>query len=246
MNKSRIKPIYILGIVLILIILVILVVVIRFGKAYQLGLAQFTPLTPQEVIKLKKTKNIRKITITKEDEESCLEVTPDGVVRIYTICNQELSQAVRLANPKNILKLFQAVVEERFASCEGQWMYELMIESEAGSERVCVATDISGGGEGGGGGGGGGGISGIIDEIIGDVPGTVSPSPGAGVPSPTPGSSLLPSPASSGQAFASPSPSPPTSTSPQPFVCNFSETGGSGKPYRVSNVVCTSEPSTAP
>lgn len=207
-----------------------------FGTAYRRGLATLTQPLP-EALTLKKKKIVSRITVKKSGESGCIEVTPDGIVRVYENCEGELTSAHRLIDPKNILKLFKLVSERDLEKSKksGDNVYELILDTESGKEVVYVIID-----------GGDGEIIQAIENIKGDVPGPVatpaiSPAPQTPVATPPAGSSP--------QIVSSPQPSatPPTGGQTTiPFVCDFSETSDSKKPYRVSNVVCTTEPSPVP
>ena len=223
----------------ILVLLATVFLVYKFGGAYRQSLRNVGgPQSTQEVT-LKKKKQIRKITVQKSNDTSCIEVTPDGVVRVFAVCGGDLTQASRPTNLQNIFKLFKLVSEQDLAKYKqsGNHVYQITVETDTGSETYYLASD----------GGGGSAIIDTITKIGGDIP----PS---GSPSPTP-PSVSPNPGSSPTASASPlaGSSPEASVSPgtgggggNPFACDFSEGGGGGKPYRVSNIVCTSEPSPVP
>lgn len=219
------------------VILIVVVILIGVGRAYKGGLASLLQ-TQQESAPVKK-KQVNRITFKKGGENTCIEVTPDGVVRVYKECGESLSEARRLDDTHNIQLLFQAlsVQDESLYTtpCIGE-CYEVTIETDEGTQTLYIPV---------GGGGTGGSIGDLIEEIENQATASPTPSPGAPLPSPTPGTSPQP-------------PTPPPGTSPVPsatagtggestgtFVCDFSETGNK-KPYRVSGVVCTTEPSPVP
>src|SRR3989344_8837826 len=108
---KRTTAIYIAAFLLILVIGSTVVVVMRLGVAYKGGLSSLTGQKLPEEVSLKKKKNIKKITVQKEGSTDCMEVTPDGIVKIYTTCGQNLDSANRLTDTKNILKLFKLISE---------------------------------------------------------------------------------------------------------------------------------------
>lgn len=230
------KVLFVVGGVFILIVMLAGLVTWGIGNAYRGRILSLEQPPPQEQELIKKA-SIRKITIKKRGETSCMEVTPDGVVRIYETCGGDLSDASRLTDPRNILKLFRIVSEADLEAYRnsGEVLYELVIETDQGTHTIYVA-----------GGGGGEEIIDTIDQIGGDIPNpspsvfsSGSPLPPGGTPEPSP--SVIP---------GGPSPTPGSSSPPtggdNPFLCDFSDSGGQGKPYRVSNVVCSNEPSPAP
>ncbi len=212
---------------------IIVLVLIGIGRAYRGGISNVAETLPQQY-KLEKKKEVRRITIKASDEAGCIEVTPDGIVRVYAQCGGALQSAIRLTDTKSLLQLFRLVSENdltKLKKGKGK-VYQLTIETDSGTQTITIV-----------GGGDGTPIIQTIETIINNLP-TTSPSPAAsgitpsptiipGVPTPTPGTG--------GDASSDPSPSPDAAVTPNPFTCNFSESGGT-KPVRVSNVVCTSEP----
>src|SRR3989344_9094467 len=119
---------------LILILIGIGVFIYGFGTAYRRGLATLIQ-PPPEALTLKKKKVVSRITVKKSGESGCIEMTPDGIVRVYENCEGELESAYRLVDPKNILKLFKLVSERNLATSPkpGQVVYELTLETDEGT-----------------------------------------------------------------------------------------------------------------
>lgn len=212
-------------------------IILGVGSIYRGKIASLEQQRPQELELIKKA-SIRKITVKKKDEAGCMEVTPDGAVRIYESCGGKLLHATRLSDPRNILKLFQIVSEADVSEYRdsGAAVYELVIETDSGTQTIYVT---SGGGE---------QMISTISLIQGDIP--PNPSPTSFFPQPSQGTEQTPYPspaASSGGPTSPPnSTPPPTVGGGIPFTCDFYESGEQGKPYRVSNVVCSTEPSPVP
>lgn len=220
------------------VILVAAVVLIGVGRAYKGGLASL--LQKNQEAMLVKRKQVNRITFKKSGGNACIEVTPDGVVRVYKECGGELTEARRLDDMRNINLLFQAMSlqdESLYRQpCTGE-CYEVTIETDEGTQTLYIQV---------GGGGAGGSIGDLIDDIEEQATATPTPSPGAPIASPTPGESPLPTPTLPPGESPQPSVTPGTGgESTGTFVCDFLETSNK-KPYRVSGIVCTTEPSPIP
>lgn len=235
-NVLKGNVLLIVGGLFILVVAVSVLIVLGVGRIYRERITSLEQTRSQE-LKLTKRAAIRKITIKKKDETGCMEVTPDGAVRVYESCGGKLVSATRLSDPRNILKLFQIVSEADVSMYRdsGAAVFELVIETDSGTQTIFVT---SGGGE---------QVISTISQIQGDIP---QPSPTVLLPqsSQITVQSPYPSPSVS-SAVSSPPPNsspPPTVGGSIPFTCDFYESGGQGKPYRVSNVVCSTEPSPVP
>lgn len=228
---------------LVMILVAVVLVLRQIGFAYGQGLKIFEGRESHEPAALAKNARIRKITVKKSDTGECIEVTPDGAVRVYKTCGGDLEDAHRTSDTRTVQRLFTLVTET------GSKTYvpgstEVMVELEDGS---VVTVYIPPGGDAGGGGGGsgsGGGsdIDNIIDEIKGDGPTPTAPPGATGTPlvTPTFAPTMPAGPTPTPNPFATPTPTPEPE---KPFTCDFYDTGGSqAKPYRVSNVVCSTQP----
>lgn len=236
------KPVYIAAIVLAIVVGIVIVTVFGIGRLYQNRLSFVDDELPREELVLLEKPDIRRITIRQPVKNECIEVTPDGVVRVYQTCGGELDSANRPTDPRNILKLFRQLSEQdwsKFMSKGNGDVYELTIETDTGTQVLYIpvgqdnpASTV---------------IIDTIHDIEEDIPVASPPlpptSPGAPQPTPSvsprvsvfPGSSPLPS------------STPGTSTGGnQGFACDFNDGGTGPKPYRVSNVVCTTDPSPLP
>ncbi len=227
------------GIGFVVTIIMLLILGVAFGGLYKrklsdiVGQPQISELTSIEV------KKIKKVTFQKRNTSSCIEVIPDGIVRIYTVCGEELDSAYRLDQNRNINKLFKTLQEKDFKSkrfSDTDEVYQVTLETETGTEIFYIVIGSDDEGE---------ELLEIIEDIQEDIP---RPSPSWKGPSTSgDGSSPFPSTAPSVGQNPSASPSPtPTSGPVLTFTCEFTESGGSKRPYNVSNVICTSEPSPAP
>lgn len=215
-----------------------IIAVNRFGSAIESRLGQIIPVPTSGNISDTPSKKVRRITVM-DETGGCIEVTPDGAVRVYKVCGDELDTAYRPQDPKYILELFtkvKALNTKKYMTkpVTGEYI-TLVIETDQGTETIYLpGTDQSGGSP--------DDIIHTIDNIVDDIP----------PPTPTP--TLLPSATPSHSPSVSPTASPtnaltgtPTPTGlPQgpegdPFTCVFDD-NGTGKPYRVSNVVCSTEP----
>jgi hypothetical protein len=242
--RMHLPPVAVAGIVLAALLLTTSFVVIRIGALYQWGLLGFSKDQSTDSITLRQKKQIRKITVRRGDAPGCMEVTPDGAVRIYSTCGEELTNAQRPSNPKNILRLFQLVSERdlplTLENNAGGVVYELTIETDQGTEIAYLIVNdetpppIED-------------IIGTIDDIEEDLPEpTATP---AGV---TPTSTTVPSPTSGGPTptgtifpTQNPTPTPSGAAVDLGFICDYYETTGQ-KPYNISNFVCSTGPTPFP
>jgi len=228
------RSVWIVGGVFITVIFILALVIFAIGRVYKGGLSRVSDTLPPPDYETIKKKKVRKITIRRNGELGCMEVTPDGIVRIYKECGGELDTANRPVNPKQILKLFQLVARQKFdrSKPEGE-VYELIIETDEGTEIVYISVDD-----------GSEDIQEIIEtieDIEEDLP-DITPTPLATTPSP---SATLPSGSTpwptSSPGGSSPSPSPGNGSADTPFTCDFVEQG-ENKPFNVSNIICSEEP----
>lgn len=237
----RYKSLLIAGVALVIIIGITGSVIYALGKAYQSGLS-ISNNQPIQEIKITKTKKIRKITLKKTNQDACIEVSPDGTVRIYNTCGQQLTEAARLTNLNAIQKLFAQVSEQTYVVCRDDLVnaYQIVVESDQGVETVCVLENNNSGG------GVSSNITDIINNILGDLPHpSTSPLPNRSTPPPT-NSPYASPPHASPSGNSTPSPSPGASGTPSGFICDYHETTGQNKPYTVSNIVCSTSPSPLP
>jgi hypothetical protein len=241
MKKTIVIKLALAGGVLALIITSIWFIMVAVGNRYQSSLSALEQQAKD--VSHKKKKNIRRITVQKEGEKNCLEVTPDGVVRVYSSCGSELENAHRPNDPKYVLNLFRVIREAeldllRLENNIGGEIYKITVETDEGTQTYYIAAN------------GSGSIDEIIQTIIsiqGNLPGA-STSPFA-IPYATPISSPISNP-----SITPPQTSPIPGASPgsgggsgdSPFTCDFNESGSNIKPYRVSNIVCSSEPLPVP
>lgn len=227
-----------IGSLSLLVIIVILAVVVR-----QIAMRPSLSLTGQDrsdqvLISKNERKQLRKITI--EDDSGCLEVTPDGVVRMYADCDGTLTSISRPIDPKRIIQLYEYTsrvntADYRQPPTQGEYI-RMIIETSGGSQVVFIPV-VSGPES----------ISDTIDLIKGDIP----------KPSPTPLATLMPTPTLPGQTPLPTQTATPTqpaiitptvaiSTTPRPFTCGFADDPTDKRPYNVTNVICSTQPSPAP
>lgn len=240
MNKMLVsRTVVIAAIAFVIIIVVITIVTINLGRAYKGGLASFINQNTTNEVKLKEKKEVKRITIKKRGQKTCMQVTPDGIVRIFNTCGGDLTDATRLPDPKHILELFKIVTETDLSKLpttgKGE-VYTLTIETDHGTETVFVVLNS--------GSPTGGQIGQIIQSVTGDLP-QPAPSTTVFIPTPTAGGSIIPVasifPGSSPGVQVTPSANPA-----QTFSCGFSDVPGKKKPMNVSNVICSTQPSPIP
>jgi hypothetical protein len=184
-------------------------------------------------------KKVKKIIFQKRNSSGCIEVTPEGIVRVYQVCQEELESANRLVDPKNLIKLFKLVTEKTYKSqsfSDNDEVYQVILETNTGKEIFYIVVGGSDQGD---------ELLDTLEDVIEDIP---DPTPTSYISSPSPRNSPAvsgsTSPSGSSLFFSSPSPSP--SGYVETFTCEFSESGGTAKPKNVSNVICTGDPSPAP
>lgn len=229
------------GSIFISILVITAFLIFKFGRGYGEGLENILDDNQNNrQIQLTKKKPIKKIVFKNTDNTGCTEVTPEGIIRVYTDCNKELDQAARLTDPKNILKLIKLVSETDWEKYQIKGVgsyYEIVIEMEGENLTIYLPDDGSA----------------VSDEIIQtitdvqkDIPGA-SPSPSSAGASFLPSVSVYPSLTPSGWGgWASPLPSASGDAAQQTFTCLFTESGGKKKPVNVSNIICSTDPIPAP
>ncbi|RJR15443.1 hypothetical protein C4579_02275 [Candidatus Microgenomates bacterium] len=225
------RSLFLIAGVLILLVIIVVFVAIKLGGAYRSGLSGIEQ--PQSApLNIRKTKKIQKITIQAPDLEGCIEVTPDGVVRVYSVCEETLEQVSRPRDSKYILDLYRRLSYldlDTYVTPDlsSGIAYTLHIQTDSGTYTIIITYDDEEGTE-------------QIDNLIETIP-DPSPTPQASVPGTSPSPSSPPGTSPSPQASGtSPSPSPQASGD-NPFICDYAQSEP-GKPYRVSNIVCTDEP----
>ncbi|MBI4065311.1 hypothetical protein HY409_02995 [Candidatus Gottesmanbacteria bacterium] len=242
MKISKHTTLLLVGAFFVLTFMVVIGTIFNIGGAYKERIASFiNPKEPEKMTIFKK-KTVKKITIKKGNDRGCMEITPDGAVRVFSVCGQTLSLASRFPNPRHILQLFKLITEEDLDSYTQKStgaIYQLTIETDTGTQTVYLVLSESDGGV-------GQTIISTIQIITGDIP----------RPSSTLGSTLTPTPtvvsesitlAPTGSLFIpTPTPTIGVSEQTQTFTCGFNESGDKKKPFNISNIVCSTEPSPAP
>lgn len=219
-------------------IILLVIFGIAFGGSYRRTLSNFVEEPKISELTTTEVKKIKKVTFQKRNTSGCIEVTPDGIVRVYSVCGEELESADRLDEKKNINKLFQLLREKDFKSQKlsaDDEVYEITVETETGTEIFYVVV---------GGGGNEEELLETLDDILEDIP-IPSATPIQGQPSFSPFAPSNSPQTSNGQIIY-PSPSASPSGYVETFTCEFSETRTKKKPVNVSNIICTSDPSPAP
>ncbi|MEK7166691.1 MAG: hypothetical protein AAB874_07825, partial [Patescibacteria group bacterium] len=155
----------------------------------------------------------------------------------------ELEYANRPNDPIYFLNLFRVIreVDLDLYNLENNYVgdiYKITVETDEGTQTYYIAANDNG----------------SINEIIQTIVSIQENLPGASFspfasPDVVPTSSPIPDPSTS-----TPATSPVPGATPgnggeyndSPFTCDFNESGSNIKPYRVSNVVCSNEPSPVP
>jgi hypothetical protein len=251
---SKGKPLFFVGVIFVGILCLIVVALVRIGGAYRSGLNRFS--TEEQISDVTHTERqkIRKITIKNTTGSGCMEVTPDGVIRFYNVCQKELSDARRVTDTKFILRLYKKMAETDLTTlpdatnsvCSG---YIMTLETDAETKTVCVQNKTEGDNISGGGGGANNGDIGeiitIIDQVIDNIPPTPTMTPDPGNPTIVPGTSISPTPTDMVLPSWGVTPTPTVATA-RPFICDFTDVQGKKRPYTISNIICSTGPSPGP
>ncbi len=237
---------------LILFIIGILVIVIGAAVVIAGGLGQslregLQSINPQvQDLTLAEKKDVRRVTIRKGGSDECIEVTPDGIVRVLRNCDEnQIEEVYRAEDAQAIFQLFNKVARTdlsryRLPPAAGTQYYTLTIETSQGQEVYYIPENEN--------------IPPLVQDIIDIIEEEILPSPTA-TPSPTrpPGATPTPTTVSTATptptlppgvtATSTPTPTPgPDEPEGDPFTCVFDDNQSGQKPYRVSNVVCSTEP----
>jgi len=215
------------------IIALIILLLTRIGSGYQKSISSVEQNKSSPPLNYRVAKNVRKVTVHDQKGNGCMEITPDGVVRKYSVCGEKLDSADRLRDPKNIIKLFRKISERDWATTTpppSANVVKLTFENEDGTtDNYYVVIDDPDDTD----------ITDVIDDITEDIPpqqSTPTPSPVPSSP-PNSGTTNTPSPTQYIPPWV------PTPTSPpigdQPFLCGYT---ADGKPTNISNTMCSTLP----
>jgi hypothetical protein len=252
-NILKNRVILIVGLVLVALLCSVAVILYKIGSAYKSGINQISTNQSTQTISHIEKEAIDKITIKNENMSGCIEVTPDGAVRVYAECGQKVINANRPSDPKFILRFFKlmsdyAYVKNESGSCTS---YLVTLYTKSGQKTVCLDRSIINNNR---------GeedannqvtqavidqVIDVIHDIINDIPPTPTIEQLIPTNTPTPTTYLIISPTDS---IISPGENTPTPTveALRPFNCNFTDSGGKSKPFNISNIVCSSGPTPAP
>lgn len=240
------KVIVIIGVVFLLVVLGTVIVTGQFGNALGMRFNSITPPINTDPVSGREKKQIKRVTLQNDDDTKCIQVTPDGIIRVFETCEGEATNAARSQENKIVQELFKRIEETTFTSQyrrrpNGKSII-VTVETEQGTEVLYLPVSS---------GGNGSGLDNQIQQIvetidkITDIVTLPTPTPQiTDTPTPTlpPGVTSTPTPTTT-VTGPTPTDTPvPTGTiAPQPFTCGFTETNGP-KPYNISNYVCTTEP----
>lgn len=232
------QTIIIIGGALLLVISFVLFVLLRgIGTSYEEGLTILPTIAPPA--QTREAKKIRRVLIQRDDSEGCMEVTNEGVVRTFDTCGEELTTVSRPTDPKFILRLLQVLSQidtTKYRVRPSGPSLRLVIETDNGTEIVYVPVTEEQGS-----------ISDIIESIEEDIPEPTATPVATPLPSPTlPGTTSIPTPSPSPTLIPGITPTPTSSVSIPPFTCDFDYGQGPRRPYNVSSILCTTEPSPVP
>jgi hypothetical protein len=247
------KSLVIVGGVFVIILVSLVYVLVRIGGAYKSGLAQFSSDTQISDVTHTERQKIKKITIKNSLDSGCLEVMPDGIIRVFTVCEKELSDARRVTDTKYILQLYKKMTETDITTltdssntpCDG---YSMILETDVEKKSVCLSHSSGGNADSGSGGQDGGAVDEIItiiDHVIDDIPPTPTQTPNPGSPTAIPNASGTATPTIVVVPSWGSTPTP-TIAAARPFICDFTDAQGKKRPYTISNIICSTEPSPGP
>jgi hypothetical protein len=241
MNKTiNQRQIILIICILVAVIAIIFVTLIIIGRNYRKGLSTYESPKIQTNVNLDQATDIGGMTFRKKGEQECVSISTDGQVRIYDVCDKDQSSTYRTTNLRGLNRLFDMIKSGNLDKTKTTGAYEITIHTNKGDVTYYFDdSDLKGGGND----GGGNGIIDIIEDIKND-------NPDKGI-TPTPiitttfeiTSTLMPSIINSPYVtpFPTPSPEDGVEIDKKSFTCDFTDSG-SKKPYRVSNVVCSTEP----
>jgi len=260
-NKG--KSLIVIGGVLFVVIISVAFILVRIGGAYKSGLNKFSMDEEISDVTHTERQKIRKIIIKNTTDTGCMEVMPDGIIRVFTVCQKELSDARRMTDTKFILRLYKKMGETDLTKlpdasrsvCGG---YLMTLETDTETKTVCLANTSNDNNP------SGGNISGsepgvnddwdtslideiitIIDQVIDNIPPTPTLTSVPVAPTSMPGTSITITPTS--LVFPSWGVTPtPVAVRQMPFSCDFTDFQGKKRPYTISNIICSSEPSPGP
>lgn len=204
---------------------------------YARGTAFSIPADNEPQIADTPVNRVRKITVTGNGgNDECIEITPDGLVRVYETCGGDLIDSYRSIDSQAISRLFRLISEGRYSRTMRDGLREVVVETDQGVYTYYLS-------EGDGETAYNPGINDLIDDIINDKPielptptAPANPTPTFFVVTPGPTGSVMPSPTWSPPGVT------PTPDGEKPFTCDFIDATTGKRPYRVSNVVCSSYP----
>jgi hypothetical protein len=244
------KSLFLIGGIFIVILVCLVFVLVRIGGAYKSGLDRFSSDNQISDVTHTERQKIKKITIKNGSDSGCMEVTPDGVIRVFTVCDKELSDARRVTDTKYILQLYKKMAETDLTTlvdssdtpCAG---YSMILETDIATKLVCILNTTGSGGNGGTNNGGSDEIIKIINQVIDNIPPTPTQTPDPTVPTTNPETSVTVT--STPDVIPSWGSTPtPTIAAARPFICNFTDSQGKKRPYTISNIICSTEPSPGP
>ncbi len=242
MKFSKSSLLFVSGGLLVIVFLLIILTSSRFGKAYQKNIRTVSDEPEPKSLTIFRRDTIKKVTIRKSGDQGCMELTPDGAVRVYTVCGKRLKQAVRLSDSKYITKLFKLVTEEDlsfYQQKKDDSIYEVTLETDTGIKTLYLVLDV--------------GSDSVAQVIIQTI---ISISQDMPKPSPESGQTPFPTESENIQQgtltptaildIGFPTPGPTGTVNAQSFTCGFTEGGNIKKPFNISNIICSTEPSPAP
>ncbi len=239
----RIRSIYLLFFFLILVVVFFLLYSILqyYGKKHDQGLERLL-VRPSDPPATQNVRSIRRITVIQENDDSCLDILPNGVVQRYETCGGEMKDAYRAPDPKYILRLMQLASQidlaehQRYPS--GRYL-TIVVETDEGTHTLYIPIEEENND-----------IATLIRQIQEDIPQhTPMPTVFTNTPTPTQGMSITSTPTVSLSITPGSSPTvrpTPSDIVDNPFTCGYFEETGRQRPYNVSNFICTTEPSPAP
>jgi hypothetical protein len=227
----------IIGLFAVAVVFLLAVILLKsIGSRYSSGLSALLPNTVDAPPELQDKRRLRKITI--EQEDGCIEVSSEGVVRQYTECGGTLVDTNRLFDPKRIIELFEYTSRldpEKYKTPPLSVPYiRLVVESDTGTQVLYVPV-----------GSGPDSISDTVKLIIGDLPQPTQTPAATLIPTPTlPGTTPLPTlqPSPTIPFGLTPTPTFVPQNTPRPFTCGYTVDGSDKRPYNVTNVICSTQP----
>lgn len=234
-----------IGIVFALIISALGITVYLVGRGYRQSISKYESPDIKTNVNVDDALDVTGITFRRSGQSDCIKIGSDGQVKIHKVCEEESDESYRTYNYKGVNRLMELVRTGRLSTAKKSGNYELIVHTDQGD--IVYYFDESDLGGGGGGSSGGGNILDEIIKIIEDIKNDQPQNTPTSTLAPTSPAATItvgptPSPTIYNPFAPTPTPTPPPGVSVVGFSCDYIDDPAGSKPYRVSNIVCSTEP----